>query len=409
MPRPAATPSSAEPDTVGRVETQPLRIVIAPDKFKGSLDAAAVARHLAAGLRSVDRTLTIDEAPAADGGEGTVDAAIAGGFTRQQATVTGPLGQRVEADFAVRDTVAVIEMATASGLALIPEQRRDAGRATSRGTGELIAAALDQGCETIVLAVGGSANTDAGAGMLAGLGLLILDDRGNAVPDGGRALADVARIDLSGFDPRVASTRFVLASDVDNMLLGPAGAAAVFGPQKGASPEDVVELDAALSTFSRVLVETVGAVAVDAAETPGAGAAGGVGYAALALLGAERRPGVDVVLELTGLEHVIHGADLVITGEGSLDEQSLGGKTPIGVAEASQRASVPVIAVCGRTSLSPDRLREAGFAETFAITDYESDPALCMTNAAALLEQIGAEIASRLPDLVSSPSHRDPR
>ncbi|WP_167137075.1 glycerate kinase [Diaminobutyricimonas sp. TR449] len=386
-----------------------MRIVIAPDKFKGSLDAAGVARHIADGLRSVDPTLTIDEVPAADGGEGTLDAAIASGFTRHSVTVTGPLGEPVNADFAVGDTVGVVELATASGLALIPEGRRDAGAATSRGTGELIAAALDLGCETIVLAIGGSASTDAGAGMLAGLGVVLLDARGDVVPDGGRALAGVTRIDLSRFDTRVASTRFVLASDVDNVLLGPTGAAAVFGPQKGATAKDVAELDAALGTFSRVLADAVGPVAADAVTGPGAGAAGGVGYAALAVLGAERRPGIEVVLNLTGLPHSIQGADLVITGEGSLDEQSLGGKTPIGVADAARRASVPVIAVCGRSNLGRDRLREAGFERTFAITDYEADPMLCMTNAGALLERIGAEIGSQLTDLVKSPRPREPQ
>ncbi len=325
-----------------------MRIVIAPDKFKGSLSAPDVCRHLEKGLQAAAtaRNLDILRIPVADGGEGTLDAAVGSGFTRRTATVTGPAGQRVEAGFAVRGHEAVIEMATASGLALVPQVgaggRPDAGTAataTSLGTGQLIRAALDAGCRRIILGVGGSASTDGGAGLLQGLGARFLDSAGNELPAGGAALATLHRIDFTGFEPRLVDTRFVLASDVDNPLLGPQGAAAVFGPQKGASTPGRRLLDAALARFVEVLAREIGFRAVKrAAEAPGAGAAGGVGYAAIAVLAATRRPGIDVVLEFTQLADRLAGADLVITGEGSLDEQSLLGKTPMGVARAAAAA-----------------------------------------------------------------------
>lgn len=348
-----------------------MRVVIAPDKFKGSLSAPEVARHLADGLAAgfdaagAAETLETTLIPVADGGEGTLDAAVGSGFTRRSATVTGPLGEPVTADFAVRGNQAVIEMAAASGLALLPggPSTDTAKEANSIGTGELIRAALDLGCRKIILGVGGSANTDGGAGVLQGLGARLLDADGNELPAGGGALAGLASIDFSGLDVRLEDSRFVLASDVDNPLLGTLGAPAVFGPQKGATPEDVTALDAALARFVEVLGEEIGDRAGRAAEAPGAGAAGGVGYAAIAVLGAARRPGIDVVLEFTGLAGQLAGADLVITGEGSLDEQSLLGKTPMGVARAAEAAGVPVVAVCGRTTLSQEQQSDSGFRQ----------------------------------------------
>ncbi|MCU1424583.1 MAG: glycerate kinase [Microbacteriaceae bacterium] len=373
-----------------------MRIVIAPDKFKGSLDASGVARSLAIGVHSVDPGIVIDRVPVADGGEGTLDAAIGAGFEPRTVAVSGPTGEPLDAVFAVRGTEAVIEMAAASGLAVLPGGELDALRATSRGTGQLVTAALDAGCTRIVLGVGGSANTDGGAGLLSALGVRLLDRDDAELADGGAALLGLARVDATALDPRLAATEFVLASDVDNPLLGSTGAAAVFGPQKGATPADVVTLEGALTRFTTLLGAALGAAVAGAVSAPGAGAAGGVGFAALAVLGAARRPGVEVVLELTGFAERLAGADLVITGEGSLDEQSLGGKTPVGVAEAAARGGVPVYAVCGRTTLSPTQLRDAGFASTFALTDYEADVAVCMTNASALLERIGADIATRI-------------
>ncbi len=377
-----------------------MRVVIAPDKFKGSLSAPDIVTHLTAGLRSAaphaGQALDVTGVPVADGGEGTLDAAVGSGFTRRNALVTGPTGAAVDAEFAVRGREAVIEMAAASGLAALPNGTKDALGATSRGTGELIRAALDAGCRRIILGVGGSANTDGGAGMLQGLGARFIDADGKELPAGGAALARLHWIDFADFDPRLEEARFVLASDVDNPLLGPDGAAAVFGPQKGASREDVGRLDAALENYVGVLGQELGSRALKAAAAPGAGAAGGVGYAAIAVLAASRRPGIDVVLEFTDLAHRLAGADLVITGEGSLDEQSLLGKTPMGVARAAALAGVPVIAVCGRTTLTAGQLRDAGFQATFALTDIEADAKTCMTEAGRLLEQLGTMIGGQL-------------
>jgi len=385
-----------------------MRIVIAPDKFKGSLSAPDVCRHLDKGLQLAAGTaqisnLDILRIPVADGGEGTLDAAVGSGFTRQSATVSGPTGQPIEADFAVRGHEAVIEMAAASGLALLPQvlnggrpYSASATAATSLGTGQLIRAALDAGCRRIVLGVGGSANTDGGAGLLQGLGARFLDSRNNELPPGGAALANLHSIDFTDFEPRLVETRFVLASDVDNPLLGPQGAAAVFGPQKGATPQDVDLLDAALARFVEVLAREIGVRADRAAEAPGAGAAGGVGYAAIAVLAATRRPGIDVVLEFTQLARRLAGADLVITGEGSLDEQSLLGKTPMGVARAAASAGIPVVAVCGRTTLTPEQQQDSGFRQVYPLTGLEPKVDVCIAEAGSLLEQLGKNILQEL-------------
>ncbi|GAB2712759.1 glycerate kinase [Arthrobacter bambusae] len=393
-----------------------MRVVIAPDKFKGSLSAPEVASRLSAGLRTgfaagraaaslpaegFETTLI----PVADGGEGTLDAAVGSGFTRRSATVTGPTGHPITAEFAVRGEEAVIEMAAASGLAVLPgfgdgsaPNTETAKSSTSLGTGELIRAALDLGCRHIILGVGGSANTDGGAGVLQGLGAVLLDAEGNELPGGGAALARLDRIDFSNLDVRLEATEVVLASDVDNPLLGRTGAAAIFGPQKGATPDDVASLDAALAHFVQVLATEIGPEAKDAAQAPGAGAAGGVGYIAIAALGAARRPGIDVVLEFTELEQRLAGADLVITGEGSLDEQSLLGKTPMGVARAAARSGIPVIAVCGRSTLSPEQLSESGFESVHALTELESNVEKCIAEAGPLLEELGKHIGVRLSE-----------
>ena len=387
-----------------------MRIVIAPDKFKGSLSAPDVCLHLEKGLqRGAGGNLDVVRIPVADGGEGTLDAAVGSGFTRRSAVVAGPTGEPVTAEFAIRGNEAVIEMAAASGLALLPASALVHGRpgstaartATSLGTGQLISAALDAGCNRIIQGVGGSANTDGGAGVLQGLGARLLDAAGTDLPAGGAALARLERIDFSGFEPRLKDTRFVLASDVDNPLLGAQGAAAIFGPQKGATQQDVGMLDAALARFVEVLAREIGPEgpgnrAFKAAEAPGAGAAGGVGYAAIAVLAATRRPGIDVVLEFTELKQRLAGADLVITGEGSLDEQSLLGKTPMGVARAAAAQGVPVIAVCGRTTLAQGQAAAAGFEDVYALTELESNVDRCIAEAAPLLEQLGTQISGRL-------------
>lgn len=383
-----------------------MRIVVAPDKFKGSLEATDVVEHLAAGIRSVEPSATVVAVPVADGGEGTLDAAVGAGFVACSTTVTGSAGNPVEAGFALLDRTAVVEMALASGLAALPVDEDgapvlDAGGATSRGTGELVRAALDAGATRIVLGVGGSACTDGGAGLLQGLGARLLDDEGAELGRGGAELARLARVDLTGLDPRVRDAQFVLAADVDNPLTGTNGAAAVFGPQKGADPDLVASLDAALTVFRDRLADALGPAALTAAGAPGAGAAGGVGYAALAVLGAQRRPGIDVVLEFVGLADRMAGTDLVVTGEGSLDEQSLGGKTPMGVATTAHAAGVPVVAVCGRTTLDEETRRAAGFVRTYALTELEPDPRVSMREAGRLLEQVGARLALELPALLT--------
>lgn len=378
-----------------------MRIVVAPDKFKGSVSAEEAAEHIAAGIREAQPAAQVTILPVADGGEGTLDAAVTAGHTRHDRTVTGPIGEPVAAAWARLEDTAVVEMSLASGLAALPHDENGepilaARDATSRGTGELIAAALDAGCTRVILGVGGSATTDGGAGMLAGLGARLLDAAGHEIPDGGAALARLASVDVSGLHPRIPGAEFVLAADVDNPLTGKRGAAAVFGPQKGASQQDVSELDAALGTFRDVLAEAVGDSARNAAEAPGAGAAGGVGYAALAVLQARRRPGIDVVLELVNLDQAVTGADLLITGEGSLDEQSLGGKTPVGVLRVGQAHGVPVIAVCGRTTLSRETLEATGFRTTHALSDLAPDAHTSMREAPRLLREVGHTVASDL-------------
>lgn len=369
-----------------------MRIVIAPDKFKGSLTAAEVCEAIARGIALVNSAVTVVAVPMADGGEGTLDAAVASGFTEHAVPVSGPLGDPVIAHIGVRDDAAVVEMALASGLALVPEPQRDALAASSGGTGECILAALSLGARRISLAIGGSASTDGGAGMLQALGARFMRADGTPLTPGGGPLAELASVDLSGLDPRLAETEFVVANDVSHELLGEHGAARVFGPQKGATPEEITALEAGLTTLVSLLDQVLPGSSRFAAA-PGAGAAGGVGYAALAVLGAEQRPGTDVVIALTGLDTEIAQADLVITGEGSLDHQSLAGKTPVGVARAAAAHGVPAVAVCGRTTLTADEWRDAVFVDCYAVTNYAPDAAASMRDAAQYLEHIGSEIA----------------
>ena len=378
-----------------------MRIVVAPDKFKGSLTAPAVAFHVAAGLRSAIPDVEVVSVPVADGGEGTLDAAVAAGYELRTAEVAGPTGEPVAAAFAVRGRHAVIEMARASGLDLLPGGVPDALGATSLGTGQLVRAALDAGCREIVLGIGGSASTDGGAGLLQGLGVRFADAAGAELPLGGAALARLSTVDLSGLDPRLDEADIVLASDVDNPLLGSDGAAAVFGPQKGATVAQVWILDDALTRFALELARASADVGRpgrvdDAALAPGSGAAGGVGFAAIAVLGAHRRPGIDVVLEFAGLAEALQGADAVITGEGSLDEQSLGGKTPVGVARAAATAGLPAYAVCGRTTLSAADLASAGFSGVRSLAELEPDSARSIAMAAPLLERVAASLGAQI-------------
>jgi glycerate 2-kinase len=369
-----------------------MRVVIAPDKFKGSLSAPQVAAAVAVGLREVVPDVEAIEVPVADGGDGTLDAALSAGFTRVPVRVAGPTGEPVDTAYAVRDEVAVVELADACGLNRLPGGQLAALTASSSGLGQLVRAALDAGCRRIVLGIGGSASTDGGAGMLAELGVRLLDADGAPLPPGGGALGRLDRVDLSGLHPAVGSTEMLLASDVDNPLLGPTGAAEVYGPQKGASLADVQVLERGLSQLVTVLAEELPNVK-DAASAPGAGAAGGVGFAALALLGAQPRPGIDLLLELIDFQARLPGADLVVTGEGSLDVQTLHGKAPAGVAAAARAARVPVVAVAGRSLLRTDELAGAGIAAAYPLSEIEPDPARSMADAGPLLQQMGQRIA----------------
>ncbi|MFJ4746744.1 glycerate kinase [Streptomyces albogriseolus] len=361
-------------------------MLVAADKFKGSLTAVEVAERVIAGLRRVRPDLRAEALPVADGGDGTVAAAVAAGFERHEVRVSGPLGDEVTAAYALRDGTAVVEMAEASGLQRLPEGVFAPLTASTYGSGELLRAALDAGARSIVFGVGGSATTDGGAGMLAALGARFLTASGEPVRPGGAALAELATADLSGLDPRLRSVEFVLASDVDNPLTGPKGAAAVYGPQKGASPEDVERLDAALGHFVKVLD------AAEVAASSGAGAAGGIGFGAL-LVGARFRPGIEVMLDVLGFASALERADLVITGEGSLDEQTLHGKAPAGVAAAARAAGKDVVAVCGRLALAPEVLGRAGIRRAYALTDLEPDVAKCIADAGPILERTAERIA----------------
>ncbi|WP_093798252.1 glycerate kinase [Streptomyces sp. Wb2n-11] len=366
--------------------TETARVLVAADKFKGSLTAVQVAERVTAGLRRVVPDVVVEALPVADGGDGTVAAAVAAGFERREVRVTGPLGEQLTAAFALRDGTAVVEMAEASGLQHLPEGVFAPLTATTYGSGELLRAALDAGARTIVFGVGGSATTDGGAGMLAALGARFLDAAGEPVGPGGGGLRALATADLSGLDPRLADVDLVLASDVDNPLTGPKGAAAVYGPQKGATEEDVATLDAALAHYASVL-------GPEHEDSPGAGAAGGIGYGALIALGASFRPGIEVMLDVLGFAPALERATLVITGEGSLDAQTLHGKAPAGVAAAARAKNVEVIAVCGRLALPPEVLGAAGIRRAYALADLEPDPARSMAQAGPLLERVAENIA----------------
>lgn len=401
-------------------------ILLAPDKFKGSLTAAEVAAHLAAGIRRAWPDAAIVAAPVADGGDGTVDAAVAAGYRRVQATVRGPDGRPVAAAFAFRDGTAVIEAAEACGLRRLREGRRLPLTATTTGVGDLIAVALGTGARRIVLGIGGVATTDGGAGLVQALGGRLLDEAGNEVGPGGAALRFLHTLRLPPPPPRreasppprgthaplplLEGIEVLVASDVDNPLLGPHGAAAVYAPQKGASPADVAVLEQGLTRWAEVAEEALGygaqavmdvereagrpgevrgaeAEAGRPRDAAGAGAAGGLGFAALAFLRAEIRPGIELLLDLTGFPRKLRGARLVITGEGSLDAQTLRGKAPAGVARAAAAAGVPVISVSGVRSLTAAELAAARFSAAYALADIEPDPRRCITGAGRLVEK----------------------
>ncbi|GAB4116560.1 MAG: glycerate kinase [Candidatus Caldatribacteriota bacterium] len=322
-----------------------MKIIIAPDSFKGSLSALDVAEAIKLGVEEVFPQAIIIKIPMADGGEGTVQCLVdaTSGEIRKE-KVCGPLGEKVLASYGILGDkkTAVIEMAAASGITLIPEKKRNPLITTTYGTGQLIKAALDQGCEKMVIGIGGSATNDGGAGMAQALGVRLLDKEDREIGFGGRELKRIERIDLSSIDPRIKLTQVLVASDVTNPLCGPRGASHVYGPQKGATAEMVEELDQALNHFAHIIKRDLGK---DISEIPGAGAAGGLGAGLIAFLDAELRPGVEVVIEAVRLEETLKDADLVITGEGKVDNQTVYGKVPVGVAKVAKRYKIPVLAI----------------------------------------------------------------
>ncbi len=327
-----------------------MKIVIAPQGFKGNLTALEVARAIEAGVKRILPDARTVLKPMADGGEGTVQALVdATGGEFVDTEVTGPLGDRVNARWGILSdrTTAVIEMAAASGLPLVPRQKLNPLLTTTYGTGELIRAALDRGCRKLIIGIGGSATNDGGAGMAQALGARFLDAEGKDLPFGGAALARLERIDVSGMDPRLDGFDVTLASDVNNPLCGPRGASAIYGPQKGATQEMVQQLDSALAHYAEVIERDLG---VNLKDVPGAGAAGGLGMGLMVFLKARMVPGIDVVIRATNLARELEGASLVFTAEGRIDCQSAMGKVPTGVAMKAKEFGVPVIALAGEVA-----------------------------------------------------------
>jgi glycerate kinase len=317
---------------------------------------------------------------------------VAAGYRRVTHTVRGPTGEPVDAAFAVLGPRVVVEMAEASGLHRLPGGVFAPLTATTHGTGELIRAALDAGAREIVLGVGGSATTDGGAGMLQALGARLASVSGQPVEAGGAALRGLNWVDLTGLDPRLDGVEVILASDVDNPLLGPNGAASVYGPQKGANPDDVAILEAGLAQWRECLVRATG---IDLAAAPGADAAGGIGFAALTVLNATRRPGIDMVLDAIDIDRILTGADLVVVGEGRLDAQSLCGKAPIGIASRARARGIPVVAVAGQVDLDEGQRRSAGIEAAYALADLAPDIRSAIRDARDLLRRTGALVAAR--------------
>ena len=362
-----------------------MKVVIAPQAFKGSISALDAATAMGDGVRRVVPDARTVLVPVADGGDGTLETLVEGsGGDVRTTEVTGPLGETVKAPWgALGDgTTAVIEMARTSGLALVPIEKRNPLVTTTFGLGEAIREAMDGGFRRFIIGIGGSATNDAGGGMAQALGVRLLDSEGRDLPFGGAALADLSRIDLSGRDPRVADAFFRVACDVSNPLTGPEGASAIYGPQKGATPEMVAQLDAALDNFAQVVKRDVGP---DIAGITGAGAAGGLGGGLIAFLDAELSSGVDIVLETVGLDDHLEGADLVVTGEGCLDYQTVYSKAPIGVAARARERGIPVVAISGSLGERYGEVHHHGIDAAMAITSFPMTLDEASEKAAALI------------------------
>ena len=371
-----------------------MKIVLAPDSFKGSLSAADVCEAMERGIRKVLPDVNIVHAPMADGGEGTVEALVSStGGHLETVRVTDPLGHPVEAFYGILGDgeTAVIEMAAASGLPLVPEEKRNPLFTTTYGTGELIKAAAEKGCRKFIIGIGGSATTDCGTGMAQALGVRfynVEDTEITACMSGG-LLADVVRIDLSRILPAINESRFTVACDVDNPLLGPQGCSYVYGPQKGATPEIVVKLEANMTGFADVLEQAIGKPVRD---IPGAGAAGGLGAGLIAFTGAQLKPGIDIVLEASDFAEKIQDAALILTGEGRIDFQTAFGKTLSGVGREAQKAGIPVVGLGGMVDHDIDNLYEIGLTAFFSICNQPMSLEKAMTDAAQLIEVVTERI-----------------
>ena len=368
-------------------------VVIAPDKFKGSVTAAQAAHAMGLGLQRGDPTLTTVQCPVADGGDGTLGTVLAAGFERIPVYAKGPTGQVVQTAYARSGKTAVVEMAEICGLQRLPGGVPAPMTASSHGLGKVVAQALDHGCRDIIIGVGGSASTDGGAGFLTALGATVRDHNGARLDPSGTPVGNAAHLDLTAMHPDIACATFTLAVDVDNPLYGPLGAACVYAPQKGANPEQVHELDHALRRWADVVEHET---KTDYRTAAGAGAAGGVGFVALAVLGARMQPGIDVILDRIGLDRHLRGACAVVTGEGSLDHQSLRGKAAVGVCRRASAHGVPTFAVVGVSALAPAEAHAAGFAGVYALSDLESDRERSMNRAAELLTAATEQLARRL-------------
>lgn len=373
-----------------------MKIVIAPNAFKGSLSAWDASLALEEGIKKGMESAETVKMPIADGGDGTVDALVrdsGGEFVREE--VSGPFGEPVRASYGIIEEgkTAVIEMALASGLALVPPGREDPMSASTYGTGELIRKALEKGCRKIVIGIGGSATNDGGAGMAEALGVKFFDGKGEKIARGGAALARLRKVDASGLDERVSGAEIIIASDVTNPLCGERGASMVYGPQKGASRDMVRELDEALLNYSRVIEKDIG---LKVKDIPGAGAAGGLGAGLMAFLGAEMRSGIELVMDIIGFEKAIEGASLVVTGEGRIDAQTGYGKAPGAAAEFCLRKNIPVIGVCGMLDDGIEELYEKGFTSFLPVTKAPCSLEYAMGNAYSLLADAGRRLAGML-------------
>lgn len=373
-----------------------MKIVIAPDSYKESLSAMDVATQIEAGFREIYPDAEYVKLPVADGGEGTVEAMVAAtGGRKINLSVTGPTGKPVMAHFGLtgNQQCAVIEMASASGLECIAPEERNPLITTSYGTGELIRAALDLGVTEFIIGLGGSATNDGGAGMLQALGIHLLDKAGCDIGKGGQCLSELEYVDISGMDPRLQHCRITVACDVTNPLTGPQGASAIFGPQKGANPAMVRFLDENLKHYAEVIARQTGK---DVEFAPGAGAAGGLGAALLAFLNAELRSGIDIVTEAVGLENAIVNADLVITGEGRIDSQSIKGKVPVGVARLAKRYNKPVIGIAGSLSSDVAVVYDHGLDCVFSVLNKVCTLEDALSNAAENVRLTARNIAATL-------------